>query len=392
LQIVANQSGNFEEDLEGNSASHDPGDVQCGNCQQWVPQRTLVLHESFCLRNNVLCPQCHSVFQKRSSEWQNHWHCSHDSSHGNDAPSKRRHDTIFHILYSCRACGLELEGLPQLAQHRITDCPEKPILCQFCHLVVPQKGETDPELHDPDVLVSGLTPHELVDGGRTTECHLCNKIIRLRDMKTHLRHHDLERLSRPEPRICLNQNCGRTLDGRSVKSGATPGADTLGLCSICFGPLYVDTYDPEGKALGRRIERRYLSQMMAGCGKPWCRNEYCKNGRQAVRPPSISKNDNPLESISVANILAIVRPLINSISLQSGTPNAAPFYFCTDQTGQHRRALADMIAAEGITAGGKDYTLPWCVAAVEATGGDLVKAREWLENSAPGKGEGASAL
>ncbi|KAF7591753.1 hypothetical protein BBP40_001133 [Aspergillus hancockii] len=360
LQIVANQSTSINGDLEDSLAPYDPGDVSCGNCQQWVPQRTLVLHESFCLRNNVHCPQCHNVFQKRSSEWQNHWHCPHDSSHGNDAPSKRRHNAIFHVLCSCRA--------------------------------FPQKGETDPDLHDPEVLVSGLTPHELVDGGRTTECHLCDKIVRLRDMKTHLRHHDLERLSRPEPRICLNQNCGRTLDGRSVQSATIPGPDTLGLCSICFGPLYVDTYDPERKALGRRIERKYLSQMMAGCGKPWCQNEYCKNGRQARNSPSMSKNNTPLESMSIANVLTRVRPLINAISLQSDTPHAAPFYFCTDQTGQQRRTLAEMIAAEGITTGGKGYTLPWCVAAVEATGGDLTKAREWLENWAPGKYEGASAL
>lgn len=285
-----------------------------------------------------------------------------------------------------------MEGLPRLAHHRITDCPEKPILCQFCHLVVPQKGETDPDMHDPEVLVSGLTPHELVDGGRTTECHLCNKIVRLRDMKTHLRHHDLERLSKPPPRVCLNRNCGRTLDGRSVQSASTPGIDTLGLCSFCFGSLYVDTYDPEGKALRRRIERRYLSQMMTGCGKPWCQNEYCKNGRRARQPSSIPMNVTPLESMSVANILATIKPVVDAICLQSGNLNTAPFYFCTDQLGQQRRILAEMIAAEGSVASGKEYDLPWCVASVEATGGDLIKAREWLENWAPTKNEEARVL
>ncbi|KJJ34656.1 ubiquitin fusion degradation protein [Aspergillus flavus AF70] len=392
LQISANQSVDSDEYSKNTSAHDNPNDIQCGNCQQWVPQRTLVLHESFCLRNNVLCPQCHNVFQKRSSEWQNHWHCTQDSSYGNGVLSKHKHDAIFHSQRSCRACGLEMEGLPRLAHHRITDCPEKPILCQFCHLVVPQKGETDPDMHDPEVLVSGLTPHELVDGGRTTECHLCNKIVRLRDMKTHLRHHDLERLSKPPPRVCLNRNCGRTLDGRSVQSASTPGIDTLGLCSFCFGSLYVDTYDPEGKALRRRIERRYLSQMMTGCGKPWCQNEYCKNGRRARQPSSIPMNVTPLESMSVANILATIKPFVDAICLQSGNLNTAPFYFCTDQLGQQRRILAEMIAAEGSVASGKEYDLPWCVASVEATGGDLSKAREWLENWAPTKNEEARVL
>ncbi|KAF7116564.1 hypothetical protein CNMCM5793_005045 [Aspergillus hiratsukae] len=386
IRVVQSSSAVQEVEQTGDqSDTHEPGDVQCKNCHQWVPQRTLVLHENFCLRNNVLCPQCGNVFQKRSPEWENHWHCPHDSFHGNDVSSKHRHDSIFHTRRSCPGCGFEADSLPSLAQHRTTVCPEKPILCQFCHLVVPQRGETDPDMLDPEVLLSGLTPHELVDGGRTTECHLCNKIIRLRDMKTHLRHHDLERLSRPAPRICLNQNCGRTLDARVVQSTITPGTDTLGLCSICFGPLYVDTYDPEGKALRRRIERRYLSQLMTGCGKPWCQNEYCKTGKQ--HRLSSTTGDGGSTSMSAAQILALVRPLIDAVNLRRDAPNTAPFYFCTDQVGQQRRILAEMLAAEGTMSGGKTYDLPWCVAAVEATAGNLDKAREWLTNWAPAKDE-----
>lgn len=383
LRIVANKPGLEGDDEGGESADyHEPGDTQCQNCLQWVPQRTLVLHENFCLRNNVFCPQCRNVFQKRSPEWQNHWHCPHDDSYGNDASSKKRHDTISHETCSCAVCGFEAEGFPHLAQHRTTLCPGKPILCQFCHLVVPQQGESEPDLHDPEVLLSGLTPHELVDGGRTTECHLCNKIIRLRDMNTHLRHHELERLSRPPPRICLNQNCGRTLDARGAANN-----DSLGLCSFCFGPLYVDTYDPEGKALRRRIERRYLTQMMTGCGKPWCQNEYCKTGKQAKQQTS-----EQTASMSAANILTTVRPLVNAISFQADTPNTAPFYFCADQTGQQRRSLAEMIAAEGAITDGKTYDLAWCIAAVEATGESLEKAKEWLENWAPAQGEDVRAV
>lgn len=360
-------------------SDHEPEDVQCKNCRQWVPQRTLVLHENFCLRNNVYCPQCHNVFQKRSPEWHDHWHCPHDSSYGNSPLDKQKHNDIFHTQHSCRACGYQAVSLPRLAQHRTTVCPAKPILCQFCHLVVPQRGESDPSMEDPEVLVSGLTPHELVDGGRTTECHLCNKIVRMRDLKTHLRHHDLERLSRPTPRICLNENCGRTLDGRG-----TQNANHLGLCSICFGPLYVDTYDPEGKALRRRIERRYLSQMMSGCGKSWCQNDYCKTGKQ-VRQPSES-----LTPTSAAAILAAVRPLIDAVNLQGYTPNTAPFHLCTDEVGQQRRSLAELLAAEAAAGEGKSYDLAWCVAAVEASAGNLDRSREWLDNWAPARGEKTS--
>ncbi|KAJ6180330.1 hypothetical protein N7519_010791 [Penicillium mononematosum] len=350
--------------------SHEPGDVQCKNCQQWVPERTLVLHENFCLRNNVLCPQCQNVFQKRSPEWQCHWHCPHDSGHGNDAPSKEKHDAIFHQTHKCTDCAGEFEGLPSLAQHRTTDCPGKLILCQFCHLLVPQKGDSDPDFRDPEVMLSGLTPHELVDGGRTTECHLCNKIIRLRDMNTHLRHHDLERLSRPTPRICMNRNCGRTLN--------KTGNESVGLCSFCFGPLYVDTHDPEGKALRRRIERRYLSQMMTGCGKPWCQNEYCKTAKQKM-----ASDSGPPVTMSVVEIMKLTRPLVEALNMQPDVSNTAPLYLCADETSQHRRNIAELIAAESTEGNSKVYDLPWCIAAAEAAGGDLEKAREWLSKWAP---------
>lgn len=370
LRAVASTEPDTEVDEQ---PSHDPDDIQCKNCHNWVPQRTIMLHENFCLRNNILCPDCGNVFQKRSPEWENHWHCPHDSSYGNDASSKQTHDTIFHSPYPCPNCPFEADGLPTLANHRSTLCPGKLILCQFCHLVVPQQGEGDPDPTDAEVILSGLTPHELIDGGRTTECHLCSKIVRLRDMNTHLRHHDLERLSRRAPRVCLNQNCGRVLDNRA-------GNDSLGLCSICFGPLYVDTYDPEGKALRRRIDRRYLSQLMSGCGKSWCQNEYCKTGRQArgIEPASFS----------VGEISKLVKPVVDAVSLnREAEANSAPFFFCTDQVGQQRRNVAEMLAVPGGIAENKAYDLEWCVAAVEAGGGNVEKAREWLVSWAPARGE-----
>ncbi|KAL1963290.1 hypothetical protein VTN77DRAFT_8513 [Rasamsonia byssochlamydoides] len=361
-----------EKEKDEASISHDPEEVQCKNCHQWVPKRTLFLHENFCFRNNVFCPKCKNVFQKTSAEWQNHWHCPDDNSYGNDILSKAKHDIVSHTSYSCANCSFVAPNLPGLAHHRTTTCPGKLILCQFCHLVVPQQGDSDPDVTEPEVLLSGLTPHELIDGGRTTECHLCNKIIRLRDMKTHLRHHDLERLSRPPPAICKNENCGRTLLGSSNKATY----DSLGLCGICFGPLYADTHDPEGKALRRRIERRYLSQMLTGCGKPWCRNRYCKTGQQ-------QQTTSPTSNLPSGSkeILDIVKPLVDAITVKPGVANTAPFYFCTDETSQQRRILAEMIAAEGV------YDIEWCIAAVEAAAGDLDKARDWLQGWAPRKGE-----
>lgn len=354
-----------EEDTE----MHSPDEEQCRNCQQWVPKPTMILHENFCLRNNVSCPHCKNVFQKKSEEWANHWHCDQDSVHGDSPFSKVTHDEIFHTSRQCPNCQYEATNLRDLASHRTSVCPGKHILCQFCHLEVPQEG--DPFDPSPDQLISGLTAHELADGARTTDCHLCSKIVRLRDMATHLKHHELEKSNRSKPEICRNEHCGRTLHGvgkngeigAGSRMGQGPGND-LGLCSICFGPLYVSMFDPEGKAMRRRVERRYLSQLMTGCGKSWCKNEYCKTAKANAGKPGAS--------MTAQVALPKVKPLMDAL------PNKSkPMYFCVDDGSQKRRGFAELLAAEG------GYDLEWCVAACEAEGGNLGKARTWLQNWAP---------
>ena len=371
-----------------------PDEERCTNCHQSVPKRTMFLHQNFCLRNNVLCPHCHLVFQKSSSEWQNHWHCPHDSSHGNTVPSHAKHDSLMHTSRSCPSCGYDVANTPDLAHHRTTTCSGKLILCQFCHLQVPQQGADDPSPDSAEVILSGLTPHELSDGARTTECHICGKITRLRDMTTHLKHHDLQRLSRSKPRICRNINCGRTLDSVS-KSGEVKvqgSRNDLGVCNACFGPLYVTMYDPDGKALRRRVERKYLTQLLTGCGQPWCRNEYCKNGRKSLGMMQEG------QTISSKEALSMIKPTLDALN-----DGKIPVHFCTDEASQKRRVLAELAAAEGDGVGkgkgkgkerddlgeGSGYELEWCVAALEAAGGDLDKARGWLRDFAPTKAEAA---
>jgi hypothetical protein len=363
--------------------THNADDVQCKNCKQWVPKSSLFLHENFCLRNNILCPQeCGQVFQKRSQTFQNHWHCPHDTFTGNTPLSREKHDALYHSAQHCSSCDLEFPSIPTLAHHKTTTCPGKLILCRFCHLQVPQEGDpTEPA--SAELLLSGLTPHELADGGRTTECHLCNKIVRFRDMDTHLRHHDLERLSRLAPRICRNVNCGRTQDGASkmgdtragTRKGQGPGNE-IGLCSVCFGPLYVSLHDPEGKALRRRIERRYLSQLLTGCGKGWCRNEYCRSGRK-----NLGQED---KSVPTKEAIPLVKPFLEGMD---GRGYSTPLHFCVDERSQKNRTLAEMMTAEKGIEGKGGYGLEWCAAALEAEGGDLDRGRSWLKGFAPQRSE-----
>lgn len=394
--IVDAANVNGEEPATEAGMPSNSDEERCKNCHQWVPRRTMILHENFCFRNNILCPHCENVFQKSSAEWKTHWHCPHDDAYGNTQSSQLKHTSCFHTPLPCPACGYQASNTPNLAHHRTTTCPGKLILCSFCHLQVPQQGPDEPDPLDPEVILSGLTPHELIDGARTTECHLCAKIVRLRDMPTHLKHHDLQRLSRRAPRICRNLNCGRTIDAVSKRGDANPlpPRNELAVCDPCFGPLYVSMYDPEGKALRRRVERKYLTQLLTGCGQPWCRNRLCKSGRLA------SGLDTPAGTpITSKMALTMVKPL-----LERGWEKDAPLYFCTDETSQRRRLLADMLAAEagstGVEAGAEvgveasavgmgGHALEWCVAALEVEAGDLDRGRAWLRDWAPTRAETA---
>ena len=374
-----------------------PEEDRCSNCQQPVPKSTMFLHQNFCLRNNVLCPHCRNIFQKRSEEWKNHWHCQHDSEYGDTPASKQKHDRYSHTLASCPSCDFAASSMPALAHHRTTTCPAKLILCQFCHLQVSQQGPDDPSFDSAEVLLSGLSPHEVSDGARTTECHLCSRIVRLRDMSAHLRHHDIQRLDRIKPKLCRNFNCGRTIDLVSKTGDVRPQAakNDLGICETCFGPLYVSMYDPDGRALKRRVERKYLTQLLTGCGQTWCRNKFCKSGRKHMEIGI------PEQGLTSKEAMQMTKPILDRL-----TDLAILLHFCTDESSQKRKTLAEMMAAEGAHHSGKGkgkavestngvtsangYELEWCVAALEIEGGDLDRARSWLKGFAPTRAESAA--
>lgn len=117
-----------EEDLTGKE--------QCKNCHAWVLQRTLVLHEGFCLRNNVLCPWgCGKVFKKDSQELEDHWHCDQCDYIGEGGKEGReKHLAYFHTPKTCSCTHFTTDSYEALSEHKRTTCPEKLITCRFCHV------------------------------------------------------------------------------------------------------------------------------------------------------------------------------------------------------------------------------------------------------------------
>lgn len=136
-------------------------------------------------------------------------------------------------------------------------------------------------------------------------------------------------------------------------------------------------YDPENKALRRRVERRYITQLLTGCGTSWCRNEYCKTGRTHLEK---APEDNKMDT---RKAIEMARPFVDTFAHRQN-----PLHFCVDQQSQERRVLARMlVAAADDDAHDDGYALEWCVLALEKEGGDLERARAWLKDWAPRKGE-----
>lgn len=111
------------------------GKVQCENCNAWVLERTLPLHQGFCLRNNVLCPWgCQQVFKKGSEELEQHWHCDQCDKVGNNREEREKHMDYCHTQKSCICNVFTTDSYEKMAEHRRTICSEKMITCRYCHV------------------------------------------------------------------------------------------------------------------------------------------------------------------------------------------------------------------------------------------------------------------
>jgi hypothetical protein len=110
------------------------GKVQCKNCHAWIADRTVMLHEGFCYRNNTVCPWgCGKVFKKDSIELEEHWHCDQCDYIGTIL-DREKHVAYHHTPKPCICASYTASSFEALAEHRRTICPEKLITCRYCHV------------------------------------------------------------------------------------------------------------------------------------------------------------------------------------------------------------------------------------------------------------------
>ena len=237
-----------------------PGTVKCENCGKAISPSSKVMHETFCLRNNIKCAQCGKTFRKAIPD--KHWHCC--STFGDDAESKELHDRYMHERQTCE-CGYN--GVTySVCVHR-NECLLSLHECRYCHLILPRGEEC---LESRYYSVSG---HEWTCGSKTTECFKCGKIVRLRELDTHLKNHEFVEAEVSERTIqCSNVLCVNKFTGDN----------SIGLCTECFSPLYSDIRDDDGRRLKARIERRYILQLKNGCGDLQCDNQLCVSSSECI--------------------------------------------------------------------------------------------------------------
>ncbi|KAK6454311.1 ubiquitin fusion degradation protein [Scheffersomyces xylosifermentans] len=328
-------------DIEDEIEMIPEGYTRCSNCLKSISSNKLVLHESFCLRNNVRCTQCNSVFLK--SIPQSHWHCDQGDNFYTDSNLlKFKHIRLYHTnqAYKCNQCGSPTvydSFLDLVTKHKATDCPQKLHQCRFCHLIVPQGEYTYQDRFE------NLTNHENSCGNKTVECYKCNKIFRTKDFQKHLKMHDLDKIqfnqwNKTTFRKCSNENCINLLKN---------DLNDLGLCDLCYGPLYIAQNDPTNIKLQSRIERKYMMQLTKGCGNSWCNNQYCLSSNNVS---SEIKGKPFKELIAFLNgylFKQIARPSlpINKSYSNGGQGNSV--WFCVNESISTRKILLDLIRAEG---------------------------------------------
>ncbi|KAJ3237433.1 hypothetical protein HDU78_004090 [Chytriomyces hyalinus] len=349
--------------LETSSSESDaplPDHNTCSNCFQQVPQRTLPMHEAFCFRNNAVCTRCRTaststnplayVFKK--SEFASHWHCDACATVGNTVSSKEKHEALAHKAIPCE-CGVEGLELQGVAEHYGSQCPERLIVCRYCHLRV-RAGKKSLAAKD---LMSGLglSEHESVCGSRTIECIKCKANVQLKDVQVHAKFHEVQKQNQKLPPLCPNSQCSNAPNAQYP--------NMLSLCQPCFSPYWFPS-DPQNTKVATKLLGAYHQQLTSGCGRPHCTNRlYCAT----VKEGGIM---NPNDAAVVA-----LEALRQSALFKSGS--LSTYHLCVpDAKNAKRREMADSLQGMG-------FHVSWCVKALAESDDDAGKATTWLLQNAP---------
>ena len=342
-----------EEELEEETETIKGIDVnsyKCRYCEKIIAKASMLLHENFCRRNNVMCPNgCGRIFFKEIPS--THWHCC--DTYGDGEFSKQLHVKYMHddpLGITCEEC-TEYNCLKRytLCEHVSRSCPSAIHECRYCHLIIPRgKASNEATFYD-------VSEHEWECGGKTTECPRCGRVIKMRDLETHMRLHEIMRVSLTVPTVCSNEMC------MNIVEDEMGHANPVKLCNDCYGGLYSSVYDPDGKRLLQRIERRYILQIRNGCGRNNCENELCGSSEKCKIPQNVR--------VSMASVVSFVK---GEIMKDFKDAHGYAFQFCVSEKMEARRRLVEVFE-------GGEWPLGWVCKANSVVGDDINAMNAWLE-------------
>ncbi|KAK5673028.1 hypothetical protein QVD99_000503 [Batrachochytrium dendrobatidis] len=330
----------------------------CTNCGSSVPSQTLLMHTAYCQRNNQRCTFCNLVMRK--SDFANHWHCDLCKMLC-DPAAKEKHKNTHHTAIVCD-CGLSLH-LPLIANHKQTECPNRFIVCRFCHLRV-RAGKLSQTARDL-YLGTSLTEHESDCGARTIKCIKCDRSVQLKDIQTHAQFHEFQKTLIKLPPLCTNLNCARWVENA--------GENVMEMCRSCFAPFWSSSHDPGFQKLAQKLMSKYHQQLTHGCQKADCYNQYCATSmHEQSHKGALDATEAAVQSMELFK---------RSFFQKKGGYNPSvttEHYLCiSDSVSSRRRYQVETMKQLMKCSSG------WGVKAMEANGDDLEQSIKWLESNAP---------
>ncbi|OMJ26033.1 Ubiquitin fusion degradation protein 1-like protein [Smittium culicis] len=366
----------------------NPDNVICNNCKSEVPKIRFNIHEAICIRNNQACKICGLVLSNADFKDSKHMHCYNCDYYG-DLSDLSKHEKYYHSKWECPRCPEDsFESIVEFGAHRNSNCPDRMIICKFCHILV-QQG---PQSIRMDDVMHGYHEHESYCGSRTVICKICNKNIQLRKIQIHADTHRLAKQSQPLPlKLCLNIQCGMPMAGSIVLSAAIKqffansnnssylslnmNKNILGMCTKCFSPFLVHETDKNNANLLKRVVRTLHSQLVYGCKQEFCRNKKCATGNKELKAT-------PTEAAGM--ILPTISKLTSFLNNhQTDLADSLEINICVDsQTNTHKECLNQMITLQK-TQSTKRYLPEWISLALSANKNNIDESFKWLNSYAP---------
>ncbi|KAG0491035.1 hypothetical protein HPP92_007898 [Vanilla planifolia] len=157
----------------------DTDSVECQNCRHQISSRSILLHEAYCIRHNVVCQIDGCGVVLRKEEASDHVHCG-KCAKAFRTEELEKHMKVFHQPTNC-GCGVILEK-EEMVHHQSTSCPLRLIACRFCGDMV-HAGSAPVDARDR---LRGLSEHESICGSRTAPCDSCGRAVMLKEMDIHV--------------------------------------------------------------------------------------------------------------------------------------------------------------------------------------------------------------